>query len=85
MNGDVHVRFCVGLGGRFPGPTRLANTQRGADASAMLYSIVETAKANGLIPFDYLQYVLTELSNQPKNIDYLLPWNTGLLKNTANQ
>jgi len=30
-----------------------ANTENGA--SAALYSIIETAKANGLIPFDYLK------------------------------
>ncbi len=31
-----------------------ADTPKGADASAMLYSIIETAKANGLIMYDYL-------------------------------
>jgi len=61
-----------------------ANTQRGATASAVLYSIVETAKANGVMPFDYLRYVLTELPKHPENIDYLLPWNTGLPINTEN-
>jgi transposase len=61
-----------------------ANTQRGATASAVLYSIVETAKANGVMPFDYLRYVLTELPKHPENIDDLLPWNTGLPINTEN-
>jgi transposase len=48
-----------------------------ASASATLYSLVETAKANGLVPFDYLNYLLNEIpSLQPDDtIDYLLPWN----------
>jgi len=47
----------------------------------MMYSIVETAKANGLIPFDYLRYLLEQLPTNPENIDYLLPWNVALTKN----
>ena len=35
-----------------------SNTENGANASAVLYSLVETAKANGLIPFDYLKFLL---------------------------
>ena len=38
----------------------------GAKASAMLYSIVETAKANGLNTYQYLELLLTEL---PKHLD----------------
>ena len=54
-----------------------ANTHNGADASAMLYSLVETAKANGLIPFDYLTYLFNQLPNlRPgDDLDHLLPWN----------
>ena len=37
------------------------NTPAGADASAAVYSIVETAKANGLRPFRYLQFLLERL------------------------
>lgn len=55
-----------------------ANTAKGAQASAVLYSIIETAKANGLIPFDYLKYLLEELPGNPDDIDYLLPWNVAL-------
>jgi len=36
---------------------------------------IETAKANGLIPFDYLMYVLAELPREPESIDPLMPWN----------
>ena len=52
-----------------------ANTANGANASAVLYSIVETAKANGLTPFDYLKLLMEELPKNPADIDRLLPWN----------
>jgi hypothetical protein len=53
-----------------------SNTANGANASATLYSIIETAKANGLVPYDYLNYLLNEIpSLKPgDNIDHLLPW-----------
>ncbi len=57
-----------------------SNTATGAQASAMMYSIVETAKANGLIPFDYLRYLLEQLPTNPESIDYLMPWNVVLTK-----
>ncbi|OBT15489.1 hypothetical protein A9264_13090 [Vibrio sp. UCD-FRSSP16_10] len=52
-----------------------SSTQNGADASAMLYSIVETAKANGLILYDYLVKCMQEQAKAEPNIDELLPWN----------
>ncbi|TLS78181.1 IS66 family transposase [Photobacterium damselae subsp. damselae] len=52
-----------------------SNTPRGADASAMLYSIVETAKANGLILYDYLVKCMKELAKPEPDINALLPWN----------
>ena len=52
-----------------------SNTARGAQASAILYSLVETAKANGLTPFDYLKTLLEELPKQPDDLEYLMPWN----------
>ena len=55
-----------------------ANTQNGAHASAVLYSMCETAKANGLIPFYYLKYLLEQLTSKPADLDYLLPWNVAL-------
>ena len=39
-----------------------SQTANGAHASAILYSIIETAKDNGLIPFDYLMHVLEHIS-----------------------
>jgi len=59
-----------------------ANTPRGAIASATIYSIVETAKENGLNPFSYLQYLFERLPNidiQDQNtLDELLPWSVAL-------
>jgi transposase len=46
----------------------------GANASAILYSLIETAKTNGLVPFDYLMHLLEELPKQPSDLDYLIPW-----------
>ncbi|SHJ75357.1 IS66 C-terminal element, partial [Paramaledivibacter caminithermalis DSM 15212] len=40
-----------------------ANTPKGASASAVIYSIIETAKANNLSPFHYLQYLFVKLPN----------------------
>jgi hypothetical protein len=59
-----------------------ANTPRGARASAVIDSLVETAKENGLDPQRYLQYVLTRLRNMAPDdktgIEDLLPWSDAL-------
>lgn len=55
-----------------------SNTATGAQASAILYSLCETAKANGLIPFDYIRYLLDELPKQAETLDHLLPWDVDL-------
>ena len=57
-----------------------ANTGRGAQSSANLYSIIQTAKVNGLEPYRYIQHCLTELPKDNINLESLLPWNV-LLKN----
>ena len=54
-------------------------SKNGAGASAILYSIIETAKANNLRLNDYIEYVLTELVNHQDDtnrdfIKNLLPW-----------
>ena len=38
-----------------------SDTPAGAKASAVIYSIVETAKPNNLKPFNYVQYLLEEI------------------------
>lgn len=54
-----------------------AVSPKGASASANLYSLIETAKANGLEPFAYLLKVFTELPNAKcaAEVEALLPWN----------
>ena len=55
-----------------------ATSTKGADAIANWYSIIETAKLNGLEPYYYLKYLLTELpvyQRDKKDIEKLLPWN----------
>jgi hypothetical protein len=48
---------------------------KGAKASAIAYSIVETAQANGLVPFMYLNYLLETLPNLPaERYHECLPW-----------
>lgn len=45
---------------------KLIDTPSGADASAVMYSIVETAKANNLKVYDYFKLLLEEF---PKHMD----------------
>lgn len=55
-----------------------SNSQNGAKASAMFYSIIETAKANELEPYAYLKLLFTELPRCKTvgDVESLLPWNT---------
>lgn len=62
-----------------------AKSIRGADASAIVYSIVETALLSGLKPYLYLTYVLEKLLQtgafpKPEELDRLLPWSNELPK-----
>ena len=51
----------------------------GGERAAAFYSLVETAKLNGLDPEAYLREVFTRIADHPINrIDELLPWNIGL-------
>ncbi|KIH82985.1 Mobile element protein [Pseudomonas batumici] len=54
-----------------------SDTPKGADASAQIYSLVETAKANGQEPYTWLRHVLDRLPHASSVEDYeaLLPWN----------
>ena len=56
-----------------------SQTPKGATASAMYYSIVETAKANNLNPYEYMKYIFETAPNlnivDSKAIELLLPWN----------
>jgi transposase len=53
-----------------------ADTPKGAKASANLYSLVESAKANGVEPWRYLETVFERLpgAKTEEDLDALLPW-----------
>ena len=53
-----------------------SDTTQGAKASANLYSLIETAKLNGLEPYHYLHHVFKELPKAQSidHIEQLLPW-----------
>ena len=54
-----------------------SNTHNGARASAVLYSLIETAKANDCEPYEYLECVLREIPKLKCGDDHrhLIPWN----------
>jgi transposase len=53
-----------------------AGSDAGGDRAAMMYSLINTAKLNGLDPEAYLTKVLTVIAEHPVNrVDELLPWN----------
>jgi len=75
----AHRTFCVGKKNWY-----VTSTVEGAQASAIAYSIAETAKANHLKPYEYYKYLLEEI---PKHVDKgskldflddLLPWSSNL-------
>lgn len=54
-------------------------TPKGARASAIIYSMIQTAKLNGLKPFEYLQHIFETIPNvQPDKYGSLLPWSKSL-------
>ncbi|MGE9899312.1 IS66 family transposase [Mitsuokella multacida] len=63
-----------------------SDSPKGAKASAAVYSIIETAKANDLNPFQYLKYLFEHLPNadiqrHPEHLDDVLPWNEIIQQN----
>ena len=59
------------------------DTQAGANASTMIFTLLETAKANGLNPETYLNHLLDVLpqrfTDDPQaNLDDLMPWSEEL-------
>ena len=69
--------FCIGRKNWL-----FCNTERGAKASANIYSISETAKLNDLRPLKYFEYILAQLPYRcdedgnvdPDKLDDLMPW-----------
>lgn len=89
-NGDIPIDnsacerairpFCVGRKN-----WNVIDTVEGAQASAVAYSIAETAKANNLKPYQYFEYLLTELPKRVSakkdstfSLDDLMPWSPEL-------
>ena len=56
-----------------------ANTPKGANGSAIMFSLIQTAIENGLDPYKYLTWLLKQAKNadltKEENIHILLPWN----------
>ncbi|MBF0311423.1 MAG: transposase domain-containing protein [Magnetococcales bacterium] len=54
-----------------------SHSVQGAKSSANLYSLIETAKANGLEPYAYLRHVFKHIptARVVDDFDALLPWN----------
>lgn len=76
---EQYIRsFCIGKKNWV-----MIDTIAGAEASAIIYSIAETAKANNLKPYDYFEYLLSEIPNHMNDKDLsfledLLPWSEQL-------
>lgn len=63
----------------------LIDSSKGANASAMIFSLAETAKANGLNTYQYFELLLTEIPKhmEDKNLNFLndlLPWSKNVQK-----
>lgn len=77
--------FCIGKAN-----WHLIDTIDGAKASAIIYSVAETAKANHLKPYNYFEHLLTEIPKHmnDKNLDFLdelLPWSEALPESCKKQ
>ena len=73
--------FCVGRRNWL-----FTNTVQGAQTSAALYSLIETAKLNNLNPYEYFNYLLSSLTeidiNDEEALDNYMPWSKELPDNT---
>jgi transposase len=57
-----------------------AGSDRGGESAAAIYSLIGTAKLNGINPESYLRNVLSCIAEHPINrIEELLPWNLTLV------
>jgi transposase len=56
----------------------VSQTANGANASAVLYSIIETAKACGIKPYDYLMHVMQKMMEGDVEPNELFPWSLNL-------
>ena len=73
--------FCIGKKN-----WQVIDTISGAKASVIIYSIVETAKANNLKPYEYFEYLLSVIPEHMEDtntsfLEKLLPWLESLPEN----
>lgn len=73
--------FCIGKKN-----WQVIDTISGAKASAIIYSIAETAKANNLKPYEYFEYLLSIIPEHMEDtntrfLEELLPWSESLPEN----
>jgi len=62
-----------------------SGSPKGAKASAGIYTLIETAKANGLNPNKYIQYILSDIPGSaflenPEFLEDYMPWNPAIQK-----
>ena len=86
--GQLHITANIGTWPQcYPATARrawlFADTPKGAFANGVLYTLVESARANNLDVYEYLKYLLTEMPNNhhlehPEIIDRYLPWSPEL-------
>jgi len=64
----------------------VSSSPKGADASASIYSLIETCKANKVEPYRYFEYILIRLPNNssPKtaeDFERYMPWDPEIQAN----
>lgn len=62
-----------------------SGSPKGAEASAGIYTLIETAKANGLNPNKYIQYILSDIPSSaflenPEFLEDYMPWDPTIQK-----
>ena len=64
-----------------------SDSVEGAEATATLYSVIETAKAHGFDPYLYLQFVIENLTvaRTIEDVEALLPWNLAAASRAASE
>ena len=67
-----------------------SDTVKGAKSSAIIYSLIETAKANGVEPYAYLMLVLTDMQDMGRpfsneELENFMPWSEELKDSIASR
>ena len=67
-----------------------SDTVKGAKIGAIIYSLIETAKANGVEPYAYLTLVLTDMQDMGRtfsneDLESFMPWSEELKKSIASR